>query len=325
MSDRLDPTGTARTDGLPGAPGRATAPAGDPVPGRVDAPGGTDPGPDAAAVARDDRALDALIGLDPDGPGRTDDPALRLLAAWRDDLAVDVPVTRPAPLPRVRRPAPDAPRPDRSRPGRRTDRRRRRAGRLVLVAGFAVLAAGGFGGVAMAAGGAAPDSPLFPVTKVIYPDRAAAREHQVAADADVEDARRAAREGRDDDARRFLADADRHVRHLPDEAARPLRRKADQVRRGLGPSNGGGRSQQAGPPPAGSSGPPSPSTDSTGSPSTEPSPSDASESGTGDTPKAPGGGDDSSGTASEKQTKPARSGQPTPHGSAGNGDQGDQN
>jgi hypothetical protein len=263
-------------------------------------PAGTDDAtPSADAVARDDRVLDALLGLTDDDI-RYDDPALQLLSAWREDIVADeiggtgAPSGRPPQLPRIRRSGPTAPAPDRSRP-RRAARTRRRSGRLVLVTGFAVLAAGGFAGVAMAAGGAAPDSPLFPVTKVIYPDRAAVAEHRSAAAADVDDARKAAKEGRDDDARRYLADADKHVRHLPDDAARTLRHKADEVRRGLSPSPDGAGGPGLTPSLTPSPNQPSPQASDTGS--AEPSPSDSS-AGAGNT--APGGQGSASPEASEK-------------------------
>lgn len=263
-------------------------------------PAGTDDAtPSADAVARDDRVLDALLGLTDDDI-RYDDPAVQLLSAWREDIVADEiggtgsPSGRPPQLPRIRRSGPAGPAPDRSRP-RRAVRARRRSGRLVLVTGFAVLAAGGFAGVAMAAGGAAPDSPLFPVTKVIYPDRAAVAEHRSAAAADVDDARKAAKEGRDDDARRYLADADKHVRHLPDDAARTLRRKADEVRRGLSPSPNGAGAPGLTPSLTPSPNQPSPQASDTGS--AEPSPSDSS-AGAGNT--SPGGEDSSSPEASAK-------------------------
>ncbi|MEV0844069.1 hypothetical protein AB0I55_31545 [Actinocatenispora sera] len=255
--------------------------------------------PSEDAVARDDRVLDALLGL-ADDDIRYDDPALQLLAAWREDIltdesgATDAPSGRPPQLPRIRRGGPTGPAPDRSRP-RRAARARRRSGRLVLATGFAVLAAGGFAGVAMAAGGAAPDSPLFPVTKVIYPARAAVAEHRSAAAADVDDARKAAKEGRDDDARRYLADADKHVRHLPDDAARTLRRKADEVRRGLSPSPDGAGGP--GPTPSLMPSPEQPSPQASDTGSAEPSPSDSS-AGAGNT--TPGGEDSASPEASTK-------------------------
>ncbi|HEY3502225.1 MAG TPA: hypothetical protein VGN37_05465 [Actinocatenispora sp.] len=196
--------------------------------------------PDASrasdAIDRDDRALDALLGLGDPVDARADDPAMRLLAAWHADLSADDPLPVRAAAPdttRVRRRAPAAAESDRTRPGRRTSRRRR-GGRLALATGVAVLATTGFAGVAMAAGGASPGSPLFPVTKVIYPDRAAVREHQAAAAHDLASARQAAKEGRDDDARRYLDDADRHSREMPSSAADAVRRDTAKVRRGLG-------------------------------------------------------------------------------------------
>lgn len=249
------------------------------------------------AVERDDRALDALAGLGDPADARTDDPTLRLLAAWHADLSADDPVPaydveEPA---TVRAAAPDISRtrrrtagsvePDRTRPGKR--RGRRRGSRLALATGVAVLATTGFAGVAMAAGGATPGSPLFSLTKVIYPDRASVREHQAAAAHDLASARKAAAEGRDDDARRYLDDADRHSREMPSSDADAVRRDADDVRRSLGPSpstDAAGGNDNIAPP---SSGQPSPSTEP-GSPSPSggaseqppPSPSPSGESAT---------------------------------------------
>jgi hypothetical protein len=171
-------------------------------------------GPAWRAVEADDRALDALAAV---GPG-SDDPAFRLLAAWRDDIDADPPVPLPAHVP-----------PPRSRYQRR-GRRRRRMG---VAAGLAVLATSGMMTVALFSATAQPGSPLFEVTKVIYPDTAAYRERLATAQRDIYHAKRAAAAGREDDARRYLDDADRHSRDIDGDDADRVRRQADQVREHL--------------------------------------------------------------------------------------------
>jgi len=111
---------------------------------------------DLGAVARDDALLDALgrgAELSPD------DEFAAMLASWRTDLSPDAPiadseaaddeVTGP---PLVRKPA------------------HGRLSRVVLAAAAAVLALAGT--VAVAAGRAQPGSRLWPITTVVYAERA---------------------------------------------------------------------------------------------------------------------------------------------------------
>lgn len=215
-----------------------------------------------ARLLADDRAIDAMAGHPggdlADGAGPSDDPVIGMLAAWRDDVAdgadTALPPLRPGARPavadlaerrngaagpgRTGRPGTGSDRPDRPgrperRPGR--SRRRRRAGRLVLAAGVAALATTSCAGVAVAAGNARPGSPLWPVTKAIYPERAASVEHEDAARKDLDDARRAAGEGRVGDAQRYLDDASKHSRQVhPDSEGARLRGQADQLRSQIG-------------------------------------------------------------------------------------------
>jgi hypothetical protein len=226
------------------------------------------------SVRRDDRALDAAGGgvdvfdLAVRSGEVAEDPVLRLLAGWRDDLHGSA--HQPVVVGRVAQ--------DRSAEQAAAgaallpSSRRRHASRLVVGSAAAIMAVLAFGGVAVAAGVAQPGSPLWPITKVIYPGWADSREHELAAARDLAYARRAAQEGRIGDARRYLDDADQHSRHIPSGEADRIRQQADQMRRTLR-----GESSKAQPHPAPSSSPsPSTKTMPTLSPSGYPSPSSPS-------------------------------------------------
>lgn len=136
---------------------------------------------------------------------------------------------------------PPTPGPDATRPGgsggpvsRRSVGRRRRVSRLGVAVSVAVLAAVGLGGVALGAGDAGPGSPLWPVTQAFYPDRAASKMHQAAAQRDLDDAQHAAAAGDTADARRYLDDAGAHLAHVrPSAEATRLRQRAERMRRKL--------------------------------------------------------------------------------------------
>lgn len=98
----------------------------------------------------------------------------------------------------------------------------------------AVVATVGLTGVALGAAGAGPGSPLWPVTRAVYPDRADSRMHQAAAQRDLDDAQQAVAAGDTTDARRYLDDAGHHLSRVKasGEATR-LRRRADRMRRNL--------------------------------------------------------------------------------------------
>jgi hypothetical protein len=96
-------------------------------------------------LERDDELLTALSqGVRPD----PDDPIIELLADWHADISTPLPATAPA-------------------------RTRRRFLRPFLVAAAAAVFA--LGGTAALAATAQPGSPLWPITKIIYPDRADSR------------------------------------------------------------------------------------------------------------------------------------------------------
>jgi hypothetical protein len=195
-------------------------------------------------IARDDRALDAA-GAGSDAleqlvrsGGATRDPLLTLLARWHDDVSDGAetalrPAVPPAPA------DPEADRADGDRPHAPTLHARRRPGRwrpnrLLVAASVAALATAGLGGVALGAAGAGPGSPLWPVTRAVYPDQADSRMHQAAAQRDLDDAQQAVAAGNTADARRYLDDAGHHLAQVkPSAEATRLRERADRMRQNL--------------------------------------------------------------------------------------------
>jgi hypothetical protein len=205
---------------------------------------------DLATVRADDLLLDAL-GRGEAGPA--DDELAAMLASWHSDLdtgldadlAADLAADRiPDLVPEpIRDPVPALPgpaeappagdsvtqllpvidtshRPDRlGRPDRtgRTGRRRWRPGAYRLVAAGALVVAVA-GGVGVAAAAGTPNSPLWPITKVVNPDRA----NTLAAEDDLSQARQAIAAGHYADARRLLNLAAGLIARVPDqkEAAR---------------------------------------------------------------------------------------------------------
>ncbi|GHJ48890.1 hypothetical protein Cs7R123_62320 [Catellatospora sp. TT07R-123] len=165
---------------------------------------------------RDDELLDALAtgGAAPDG-----DRVAALLAAWRDDVAGTPaadgagPGLRSAPHTSggVRTPPQVWPRTG-TRPGRRRPSR-------ALVASAAVVVAL-VGGVALAAGNARPDSPLWPVTRVLYADRADSRLAARDAQRLLDQAKLALRDRRRDDAAALLRKAETTIELVSEESDR---------------------------------------------------------------------------------------------------------
>jgi hypothetical protein len=176
-------------------------------------------------VTADDLLLDALGRGD---LSADDDEVAAMLAAWRADLDADDSTEPQDAEPEVAVVAPVIP-----------IRRVRRLARIA-VAAAAVLVLGG-GLTVAAASGAKPGSPLWPITRVVFPGQAdvAAAQHA------IDLARNAAVEGRLDDARRLVDQADSLIARVrsPQDAER-LRAELDDVRRMLGdaPANapGGG-------------------------------------------------------------------------------------
>jgi hypothetical protein len=192
-------------------------------------------------VRADDQLLDAL-GQGAPAPG--DDRAAVLLAAWRADLAptepAPAPIAGPAPVPgpgAAREPGDasdaDAPAVEPVVPSGRSRRSRRLLG---VAAVFAVLAVGAVG-TSVAAASGTPGSPLWPVTRMLYPDRADTLDAQAA----IDDARRALAAGDRDEARRQVDRATGLVSRVrdPDAAAR-LRTQLDELRQALAAAAGTG-------------------------------------------------------------------------------------
>lgn len=186
-------------------------------------PSPDEPSIDLAVLAADDRLLDDLGhgGTAPDG-----DPVAALLAAWRADLDDDSGLAQPADRDDDSGPAqpadadPTRPVPVVSVPARRPSRVR-----WIVAAAVAVLLAGA--GLVVGASDATPGSPLWPITRVVYPEHAdtAAAEHAITR------ARRAAEQGRYGAAQRLIAEAETLVARVSDPAqARRLRTELDAVR-----------------------------------------------------------------------------------------------
>lgn len=173
---------------------------------------------DADRIARDDVLLDALGQGE---PPPSDDEVAAMLAAWRDDLAADPPVVRrPAPrgatagagavvtggpgavvtggaveLPRVRH---------------------RRFSRAILAAAAAAITVAGTLALASMA---EPDSPLWPITKIVFDDRddrADSRTAQREAERRIALAREAATQQRYGEADRLLDEATALVEQVRD-------------------------------------------------------------------------------------------------------------
>ncbi len=158
---------------------------------------------DLATLHADTMLLDALGRGEPAPDG---DTVAAMLAAWRADLERRVPLLTDS---AVKGTPPNT--------GRRF--------RWAVAAAAAVLLAGG--GLVVAAGHATPGSLLWPITRVVYPDRAAV----AAAEDTISRARQAAAEGHYDDTRRLLDDAAALVAQVRDpKQAQRLRAEIESVR-----------------------------------------------------------------------------------------------
>lgn len=180
---------------------------------------------DVATVTRDEAMLDAL-GRGESPPA--DDEVAVLLAAWRADLAADlpaVPVVRPAAVPD----APNEP----TMPAGSGRRRRRVLQRVVGTVAAAVV--GLAGAVTLAASNAAPGSLLWPVTEAVYEERAESRVAAHEAEERIAQARQAAAEARYSDAARLLDEATALVGKVRDKGL--AQRLLDEIKalRGLLP------------------------------------------------------------------------------------------
>lgn len=214
-----------------------------------------EPPVDLAEIQADDALLDALGHGE---PAPDDDDLAGLLAGWRADLGTDLPADLPSGIP-VPLPA------------------RRRTGVRRMLAG-AVAAAVLLGGAALGARHSGPDNPLWPLTRVLYPQQAhvLAVEHTIALAGD------AAAAGRHDDARRLLDVAATDVERVEDPATRQrLRDRIEEIRRSLPAATG---------PAAPASTPPTPVTPSAPAPSPGvTTPGHTPGSGGGDPTTGPGG------------------------------------
>ncbi|WP_116046583.1 hypothetical protein [Amycolatopsis palatopharyngis] len=174
---------------------------------------------DEATMAADDLLLDRLSRGEQQAD--TDSGAVAdLLAQWRRALpdGTEADVREPlSALPAL--PAPEVP----------PRRFGGHAARAVLAGATATVVA--FGGASLAAANAGSDSPLWPITRVLYPDRA---ESRTAADAVVQAlgaARAALDQGRGAEADRLLDEASALLTEVREPAvAQRLRTEVEQLR-----------------------------------------------------------------------------------------------
>jgi hypothetical protein len=258
-------------------------------------PSNVDRGP-LDAVGSDDELLDALGRGDRAAGG---DLVAVMLAAWRADLedpparalraaapgpetVTLIPVTQipaprvqgraalpgsevraaaPGPSPAGRAPTRPGSRDRAGSPGR-PGRWRSRRYRVALAAAAVALVAGG---AAAAASNPNPNSPLWPVSQLLYPQRA----DRVAAQDALAQARAAASEGRLADARRLIDEAQTLISKVADPTEQTrLQRELDQVRQLVSAAAGAirpGSTPAPQPRPSGGPGP-------TGSPGSGPGP-----------------------------------------------------
>jgi hypothetical protein len=166
------------------------------------------------AIARDDAILDAL------GRGECpeDSDALAVaLSQWHGDLEAD-------PLPVAREP--------------HLAVLRRRVGRGVTVAAVAsAVGLGSLTGMAAAATHAQPGSALWPIARMVIPERAESRQAAYYARDWMDRAAAAAAGDRRDQAARYLDQAEQDARRVRgDDGARELRDRAAELRRQLAAS-----------------------------------------------------------------------------------------
>ncbi|WP_406044918.1 anti-sigma-D factor RsdA [Micromonospora sp. NBC_00898] len=187
-------------------------------------PGGDEQAMDLEVIARDDLLLDAL-GRGEEAPA--DDGIAALLAAWRADVAADVPelaeLRPPTPIVDGGTPGPPAP----LRPAARARRPRRWALRLAAAV-IALLAL--VSGLGISSRNAGPSSPLWTLTKLLYPQQAEVR----GVEQTIARARAALTAGRLDEAQRLVDQARRELADITDPATVDrLRDQLDAVSRQL--------------------------------------------------------------------------------------------
>jgi hypothetical protein len=187
---------------------------------------------DMTQVQRDDELLDALVRGE---AAPADDELAVLLAAWRDDLSLDLSDEDDGPYSlRPAAPLPASPAPARTvrRPARRAGR-----GRTLSIAAAAVLI-GLAGGTTAAAANAGPDSPLWPITRVVFADHADSVLSEQSAEDSIAKAREAIAQSRYADADKLLDEAATSAGKVHDEGT--VRRLLDEISavRGLLPGIG---------------------------------------------------------------------------------------
>ncbi|MER7335942.1 MULTISPECIES: anti-sigma-D factor RsdA [unclassified Micromonospora] len=167
--------------------------------------------PDLATIARDDELLDALGRGE---PGPAGDDLAAMLAGWRGEVAADDHALRPAVEPVSAR----------------------RAGPALLGPGVLRLAAAVVAvavistGLGVGSRHAGPSSPLWSLTRVLYPEQADVR----LVEDTVQRARTAATAGRVDEARALLAQARTELTAVDDPAAaRRLNAELDSLQHAL--------------------------------------------------------------------------------------------
>ncbi|MEV0570115.1 anti-sigma-D factor RsdA [Dactylosporangium sp. NPDC050588] len=174
---------------------------------------------DLAAVQADDTLLDALGRGEPAPDG---DDLAGLLAAWRAELDTDLPANDILIMPTE----PTADGQDVAEPA---PLRQRGTGLRRMFAGVAAAALI-LGGLALGAHRSSPDGPLWPITRVLYPQVVDTRaaEHAIAQAADATAA------GRYNEARRLLDTATGYAQQVGDPATRQrLLDRIDEIRRSL--------------------------------------------------------------------------------------------
>lgn len=113
-------------------------------------------------------------------------------------------------------------------------RRTPRRPRFQIGVAAAVAAVMTMSGLLTAAADAGPNSPLWPITRVFYQDRAESRQAQQEVEGLIAQARTVAAEGRRDDALRLLDEAEARVPAVHEPAvARRLLAEVDEIRRRL--------------------------------------------------------------------------------------------
>ncbi|SCL30927.1 hypothetical protein GA0070624_4170 [Micromonospora rhizosphaerae] len=186
-------------------------------------PGRGDEAMDLDTLARDDMLLDAL-GRGEDAPA--DDDLAVMLAAWHADISDGTP--EPADL---RHPAPTG---DGSQPTpvpvRSATRRRRPRPWALRLAAAVVAVVALASGLGIGSRNAGPSSPLWSLTKLLYPEQAEVR----GVEQTIARARAALTAGRLDEAEQLLDQARRDLRGITDPAsADRLRAELDTLSREL--------------------------------------------------------------------------------------------